>query len=121
MITTEEFNAILQELVNKAESRVKEHAECLLDAAACSVTRVRYMVDVQAASGRWDNVEVRYTETEARDKEREWRAWLDENRKAWKDIRIVKELTIEQVLQNVKAQTPLPAGADAVTKRNIEP
>lgn len=106
MITTEEVNAVLQELVSKAESRAKDQAECPLDAAACSVTRVRYMVDVQATSGRWDNVEVRYTETEARDKEREWRAWLNENRKAWKDIRIVKELTIERVLQNSNSANP---------------
>jgi hypothetical protein len=53
------------------ETPAKEQGYGPLDASACSVTSVRYLVDVQAASGRWDNVEVRYTEKEAREKERE--------------------------------------------------
>lgn len=65
-----------------------------------TVVRVRYRVDVQSVSGRWDNVEIRGDETIARRDEAEWRSWLNENRKNWKDIRIVKETTTAEVLQN---------------------
>jgi len=71
-----------------------------LGAMTGSVTRVRYMVDVQSLSGIWQNVEIRATEESAREKEAEWKEWLTENRKTWKDIRIVKESTVQEVLQN---------------------
>lgn len=71
-----------------------------LGAMTGSVTRVRYMVDVQSLSGIWQNVEIRATEEAAREKEAEWKEWLTENRKTWKDIRIVKESTVQEVLQN---------------------
>jgi hypothetical protein len=76
----------------------QEQAPSPLDAAACSVIRVRYRVDVQSVSGRWDNVEIRDDEAIARRDEAEWRSWLNENRKTWKDIRIVKETTTAEVL-----------------------
>lgn len=71
-----------------------------LAAVTGSLTRVRYMVDVQSLSGIWQNVEIRATEEAAREKEAEWKEWLTENRKTWKDIRIVKESTVQEVLQN---------------------
>ena len=73
-----------------------------LGAMTGSVTRVRYMVDVQSLSGIWRNVEIRETEEAAREKGAEWKEWLTENRKTWKDIRIVKESTVQEVLQNTK-------------------
>ena len=73
--------------------------------SSCSVIRVRYRVDVQSVSGRWDNVEIRDDEAIARRYEAEWRSWLNENRKTWKDIRIVKETTTAEVLQNSQADT----------------
>jgi len=73
-----------------------------LGAAHGSVIRVRYRVDVQSVSGRWDNVEIRSEEAIARRDEAEWREWLNLNRKAWKDIRVVKETTTAEVLQNTK-------------------
>ena len=71
-----------------------------------SVIRVRYRVDVQSVSGRWDNVEIRSEEAIARRDEAEWRSWLNENRKTWKDIRIVKETTTAEVLQNDEMTSP---------------
>jgi hypothetical protein len=71
-----------------------------LPARAGSVISVRYLVDVQSLSGIWQNVEIRATEEAAREKEAEWKEWLTENRKTWKDIRIVKESTVQEVLQN---------------------
>jgi hypothetical protein len=88
----------------------EEQAECPLDAATGSVIRVRYRVDVQSVSGRWDNVEIRDDEAIARRDEAEWRSWLNENRKTWKDIRIVKETTTAEVLQNVKTVATEGAG-----------
>ncbi len=78
-----------------------------------SVTRVRYMVDVQSLSGIWQNVEMRATEEAAREKEAEWKEWLTENRKTWKDIRIVKESTVQEVLQNAKVDLPPKKGGDS--------
>ncbi len=69
---------------------------------AGSVTRVRYLVDVQSLSGIWQNVEIRATEEAAREKEAEWKEWLTANTKTWKDIRIIKESTVQEVLQNVQ-------------------
>jgi len=69
-----------------------------------SVTRVRYMVDVQSLSGIWQNVEIIATEEAAREKAAEWKEWHTENRKTWKDIRIVKESTVQEVLQNDQTQ-----------------
>ncbi len=72
-----------------------------LASASGSVIRARYRVVVQSVSGRWDNVEIRDDEAIARRDEAEWRSWLNENRKTWKDIRIVKETTTAEVLQNM--------------------
>ena len=58
----------------------------------------RYRVDVQSASGRWDNVEIRDDEAIARQDEAEWRSWMNENRGQWKDVRIVEETTTAKVL-----------------------
>ena len=73
-------------------------------AAYGSVIRVRYLVDVQSLSGIWQNVEIRATEDAAREKEAEWKEWLSENKKTWKDIRIIKESTMQEVLQNAQAE-----------------
>lgn len=77
-----------------------------LGAMTGSVTRVRYMVDVQSLSGIWQNVEIRATEEAAREKESEWKEWLTENRKTWQNIRIVKESTVQEVLQNAECTNP---------------
>lgn len=69
-------------------------------AAYGSVIRVRYLVEVQSVSGIWQNVEIRGSEETAREKEAEWKEWLSENKKTWKDIRIIKESTMQEVLQN---------------------
>jgi hypothetical protein len=65
------------------------------------VRQVRYLVDVQSVSGRWDNVEIRRNEEEAREKEKEWRGWVNENRKSWRDIRVVKETILLEVLPSI--------------------
>jgi len=74
---------------------------------AGSVIRVRYLVDVQSVSGIWQNVEIRGSEETAREKEAEWKEWLSENKKTWKDIRIIKESTMQEVLQNTDYPAPL--------------
>jgi hypothetical protein len=63
-----------------------------------AVIRISYRVDVQSVSGRWDNVEIRGDEAVARQCEAEWRAWMNQNRNTWKDVRIVKETTTAEVL-----------------------
>ena len=72
-----------------------------------SVIRVRYRVDVQSVSGRWDNVEIRDDEAIARRDEAEWRSWMNENRKTWKAVRIVKETTTAEVLHNKDFSNPI--------------
>ena len=69
-----------------------------LASAYGSVIRSRYRVDVQSASGRWDNVEIRDDEAIARQDESEWRSRVNENRGQWKDVRIVEETTTAKVL-----------------------
>ncbi len=89
-----------------ANSRPTTDGPMGLAAVTGSVTRVRYMVDVQSLSGIWQNVEIIATEEAAREKEAEWKEWLTENRKTWKDIRIVKESTVQEVLQNNAISQP---------------
>jgi hypothetical protein len=71
---------------------------------AGSVIRVRFMVDVQSLSGVWQNVEVKFTEDEARVSASEWKEWLTKNRKTWKESRVIKETTVHEVLQNAVDQ-----------------
>ena len=75
-------------------------------AMAGSVIRVRYMVEIQSLGGIWQNLATRETEFGARKEMGEWESWLTKSRKTWKDIRIVKETTTVEVLQNVKMQQP---------------
>ena len=91
---------------NEHDPRCQACALSELASSGCSVIRVRYRVDVQSVSGRWDNVEIRSEEAIARRDEAEWRSWLNENRKTWKDIRIVKETTTAEVLQNDAISKP---------------
>lgn len=71
-------------------------------------------------SGRWDNVEMRDDEAIARRDEAEWRSWMNENRKTWKDIRIVKETTTAEVLQNKALPQSRASKTDLLSPHNTD-
>jgi hypothetical protein len=82
------------------ENTQHDTADRRLAATTGSVIRVRYMVEIQSLGGTWQNLATRETELGARKEMSEWEIWLTKNRKTWKDIRIVKESTVQEVLQN---------------------
>ena len=71
---------------------------------SCSVIRMRYLVDVQRLNGVWQNVESLRDEAQAMAKEHEWKVWLTENTKTWKDTRIVRETVVHEILPNAEAR-----------------
>jgi hypothetical protein len=60
--------------------------------------KIRYCVQLQTLRGIWYELLVRKSELGAKKEMAEWKEWIGNTRKTWKDIRIVKETTIREVV-----------------------